>query len=108
MLYTRFESLRAREYEERINQVDCGSFTPMIMSSTGGTGPLMQMAIRRPSSLMAEKQQEEYSVVAGANRARFAFAIARAPLVCLRGSRSRFSHTVDQDGMESATVLCAK
>src|SRR6056300_1738638 len=29
---------RKREYEERINQVDNRSFTPMILASTGGTG----------------------------------------------------------------------
>ena len=35
-----------REYEERNNVVDAGSFTPMIASSTGGMGPdPMQMAL---------------------------------------------------------------
>ena len=32
--YTLFETTRSAEYEERINKVDCGSFTPMVMSSS--------------------------------------------------------------------------
>ena len=45
-----------REYEERINFVDAGSFTPMIASSTGGMGPEMQMALKHLAYLLlAEK-----------------------------------------------------
>jgi hypothetical protein len=37
---------RRREYLQRINDVDCGSFVPMIMSSTGAMGPEMSMAVK--------------------------------------------------------------
>jgi hypothetical protein len=40
--YSRFENTRSAEYEQRINKVDCGSFTPMVMSNSGGTGPACQ------------------------------------------------------------------
>ena len=82
---------RKREYQERINQVDNGSFTPMILASTGGTGEEMDVALRILAAKLAEKNNEAYSHVMGDIRARFAYAIARSSLVCLRGSRSIWS-----------------
>ena len=82
---------RKREYQERINQVDNGSFTPMILASTGGTGDEMDVALKVLGGKLAEKNNEVYSHVMGDIRARFAFAIARSSLVCLRGSRSIWS-----------------
>lgn len=89
-LYRRFAKERKREYEERINKVDSGSFTPMVASSTGGMGPEMHMALKHLASMLAEKRGERYADVMSLLRCRFAFAIARSALVCLRGSRSRF------------------
>ena len=79
---------RKREYQERINQVDNGSFKPMILASTGGTGDEMDVALKVLGGKLAEKNNEVYSHVMGA---RFAYAIARSSLVCLRGSRSIWS-----------------
>ena len=45
-IYDRFEKARSAEYEERINIVDCGSFTPRVMLSSGGMGPRMTMAVK--------------------------------------------------------------
>src|SRR6056300_287605 len=39
--FSHMSKARKREYEERINHVDNGSFTPMILASTGGTGTEM-------------------------------------------------------------------
>ena len=82
---------RRREYLQRINDVDCGSFVPMIMSSTGAIGPEMSMAIKTLVGRLADKRKEAPSYVTGIVRARFAFALARSALICLRGSRSRWS-----------------
>ncbi len=34
--YEKFESARSDEYEQRINKIDCGSFTSMVLSSLEG------------------------------------------------------------------------
>jgi hypothetical protein len=89
-LQTCFKSIaltRRREYEERIVRVDNGSFTPMIMTTTGSMGPQMQIAVKHAAKLLAAKRKESYSQVASLLRCRFAFAAMRAALVCLRGSR---------------------
>ena len=83
-----FEMTRSREYKQRINEVDCGDFVPMIMSSTGGMGKDMQLAVKHLAKKLAETRNETYSKVAGYVRCQFSFALARAALGCLRGSRS--------------------
>lgn len=95
-LYKRFAGTRKREYEQRINQVDCGSFTPMIMASTGGMGAEMTIAMKHLASLLAEKRKEPYSKVAGLMRCRFSFAVMRSALICLRGSRDLRIRNVGQ------------
>jgi len=89
-LYRRHSKARKREYEERINRVDCGSFTPMVAASTGGMCAEMHIALKFLASLLAEKRGEKYCDVMRLLRCRFAFAMARSALVCLRGSRSRY------------------
>ena len=87
-LYERFESTRSAEYEERINKVDCGSFTPMVMSSSGGMGPRMTMALKHLAERLADKTNQLYSVTFALLRCKFVFCLLRSALVCLRGSRS--------------------
>ncbi len=86
--YKRFEDARSAEYAERINKVDCGNFTPMVMSSSGGMGPRMSMALKHLARILAEKTGQRYSVTIALLRCRFAFSLMRSALVCLRGSRS--------------------
>ena len=54
-LYEHVAHLRNMEYEQRINQVDNGSFTPMIMLSTGGMGSEMTIAIKHLARKLAEE-----------------------------------------------------
>lgn len=108
-LYKAQEKTRRREYMERISNVDCGSFTPMVMSSTGGIGPQMSMALKCLAQKLAEKRKETPSVTAGVLRARFAFAAARSALICLRGSRSRFhSGRIGLVAVENSAVVSAE
>jgi hypothetical protein len=104
-LYKRQANERKRQYEERINRVDCGSFTPMVASSTGGMCMEMQIALKYMAGLLAAKKDEKYSEVMGMLRCRFAFAMARSALVCLRGSRSRFQGYNDSSLEMPARVI---
>jgi hypothetical protein len=87
-IYTSQEKAKRREYENRINRVETGSFTPMVGATTGGMSKLMGTAIGRLAKVLATKHNEEYSKVIGLIRIRFAFTIARSVLTTLRGSRS--------------------
>lgn len=89
-LFRQHANERKREYSERINRVDSGSFTPMIFASTGGMGPQMEIALKHLASRISEREGQAYSRVMALLRCRFGFAMARSSLVCLRGTRSRW------------------
>ena len=46
-LYRKFEADKKREYSERINSVEHGSFTPLVFSACGGMGREATVAIKR-------------------------------------------------------------
>ena len=71
-----------------MNEVEDADFIPLVMSSTGGMGKHMQIAIKHLAETIAERRKENYSKVVALLRAKFVFCVARAALVCLRGSRS--------------------
>ena len=70
--------------------VEDGDFAPMIMSSTGGMGVEMHGVIKNLAEQIASKKGEAYSRTVCLLRAKFSFALARASLVCLRGSRNNW------------------
>ena len=76
---------------ENIRNVEDGDFTPMILSSSGGMGPEMNIALKHLARLTAAKQNVQFSRVCGYLRAMFSFEMMRMALICLRGSRSPWS-----------------
>ena len=59
--YRRHEKEKRREYERRILKVEHRTFTPLVMSISGGWGPLATVAFRRLAGLIAAKQGQSYS-----------------------------------------------
>lgn len=86
--YKLHEKTKRREYEERIREVDRGSFTPLVFSSSGGAGPAATAFLKRLASRLAEKRDIPYSQVAGWLRCRLSFALLRCSILCLRGARA--------------------
>ena len=72
-----------------MNDVDGGSFTPVVLSSTGGMGPRMKAALKNLATRLSDKSGENYSQVITLLRARFCMSLLRSAVVCLRGTRSR-------------------
>jgi hypothetical protein len=89
-----FEQEKKRKYSDRILQIDHGSFTPLVFSSCGGMGPETSSAIRKLASMVAEKRNEQYSHTISLLRMRISFALIRASLICLRGTRLRSHHNI--------------
>ena len=56
-LYKRFESEKKREYGERINTVEHGSFTPLVFSACGGMGHEATVVVRKLASALASKRR---------------------------------------------------
>ena len=77
-------------YNERIMQVEHDTFTPLVMSATGGTGRESSKLYSRLSELISEKRESSYSIVATWIRQKIIFALFKSIAMCLRGSRSVF------------------
>ena len=54
-MYKSCSQAKRREYAERVEQVEDGSFTPMVMSSSGGMGPEMSIALKFLAAQIAFK-----------------------------------------------------
>ena len=49
-------------YEERIREIEHGSFTHLVFSCSGGMGPLATIVYRHLASLISEKSSQIYSM----------------------------------------------
>ena len=96
---------KRRKYVERIIQVDQGSFTPLVMSSSGGMGKEMEVALSRLANKIADSKHEAYSHVITNLRLRFAFVIARSALVMLHGERREYVNGCDLMILEADSGL---
>ena len=86
--YKRQKREKRRAYEERVREIEHGSFTPLVFSATGGMGTTAKTAYKRLASLISEKHNQLYSTTLNWKRCRLSFSLIRSAIMCLRGSRS--------------------
>ena len=86
--YAKHENEKKRAYEQRVREVEHGSFTPLVMSSTGGLGRASTSFYKRLASLIAEKRDHPYSKIMAWLRCRLCFSLLRSSIRCIRGTRS--------------------
>ena len=103
-MYKLQANARTREYAQRTRDIEDGDFTPMIMASTGGMGPEMSMAVKHLARKIADNRKENYASVVNVLRCELAFAVARAALVCLRGSRGIWQERVAINPIDDVAV----
>ena len=53
--YRKHEKMKKRAYEQRVREVEHGSFTPLVFSATGGMGDAAKIFYKRLASMIAEK-----------------------------------------------------
>ena len=90
-IVTQHENEKKKAYNERIINVEKGSFTLIVMSTTGGMGVEADRFHKRLALLISEKRKEEYSHVVNYIRTRLRFALLKSTVTALRGVRSRRS-----------------
>ena len=74
-------------YPRRVLDVEHGSFTPLVFTTTGGMGKECIRYHSRLAELIAAKKGKHYSKTISWIHARTSFALLRSAPVCLRGSR---------------------
>ena len=82
------ENEKKRAYNERVLQVDHGTFTPLVFSIYGSMGRECHKFYSRLSDLLSEKVNLPKSVVANWVRSKVCFALLKSSLLCLRGSQT--------------------
>ena len=86
-LYKKYEKEKERQYNDRIMNVEHGTFTPLIFATNGGAGPEAHTFHKHLADKIAEKTGERYESIMTWIRCKLSFIILRACLTCLRGSR---------------------
>ena len=82
-VYRQHEKVKKRHHEQRIQEIEHSSFTPLVFSSTGEMGPITTVFYKRLASLLAAKCEEPYSTTMGWLRCRLSFSLLRASIMCI-------------------------
>ena len=90
--YRTHESIKKRAYDQRVREVEHGTFSPLVFSCSGGMGRAATATYKRLAALTAEKRNEPYSSTLGWIQCRLSFSLLRASIMCLRGARSSIGH----------------
>ena len=72
-----------------------GSFTPLVMSATGGLAPAASVFYKKLASMIAMKRGHPYGMMMNLIRRRLAFSLLRSSSHAIRGSRSSYQSPID-------------
>ena len=81
------EAEKKRRYNERVMQIEQGSFTPLVFSTVGSMGPETAIYHKALAEKIAQKKDERYSEVITYIRTMLSNLSIKSALLCLRGSR---------------------
>ena len=82
------EKEKKRNYNNRILQIEHGTFTPLVFSIYGSMGREFAKFYSKLSELLSDKRKESISLTVNWLRTKLWFGILKSCLQCLRGSRS--------------------
>ena len=80
---------KKRSYNRRIMEVEHGSFTPLVFTSTGVMSHECSLYHKALAEKFSQKRGERYEEVMRYMRVKLSFLALKSTLMCLRGSRSR-------------------
>ena len=94
-IYLQHEREKKRKYNDRVLQVEKGSFSPLIFSTSGGMGPEATKYHKRIAELIATKKGEVYADVMNHVRTKIRFSLLKSTLIAVRGERGTRKRRVD-------------
>ena len=103
-LYRRFEKEKRRKYEQRIREVEMGSFVPLVFSTFGGMSGCTNVVYKRLAYLLSLKRGVLYSSVMAWLRCRLSFLLLRSAIACLRGARSHSGCPASHRALDLALI----
>ena len=87
--YKKHENEKKRQYVGRVMEIEQGTFTTLVFTTTGGMADECVKHHSRLVELIANKKGQSYSSKISWIRAKVSFAIVRSAILCMRGTRSR-------------------
>ena len=109
-MYKKHEREKKKAYEQRVREVEHSTFTPVVLSATGGMGNEETIFYKRLASLLAEKWDTPYSTTLNWLRCPLCFSLLRSSIQAIRGARSsrgrvaRYPGAIDLIASESHLV----
>ena len=88
-LYVQHEREKKNSYNNRVLQIEKGSFTPLVYSTSGGMGPECTKYHKRIAELISNKRNENYADVMNCIRTKIRFCLLKSTLVAVRGERGK-------------------
>ena len=87
-VYRRHEQQKKREYGDRVREVELASFTPLVLSTSGGMGKEAVTFYCHLAELLSKHSTMTYSSTLAWLRCLLSFSLLRSATMCIRGSRS--------------------
>lgn len=87
-VYRKHERIKKRAYEQRVREIEHATFTPLVLSATGGLAGEANIFYKRLASMLASKWDQSYSCTLRWLRCRLAFSLLRSCIQSIRGARS--------------------
>ena len=103
--YRHHEQEKKRQYDQRIRVVEHSTFTPLVLSTTGGMGRATTTFYRRLAAMPSEKRDVPYSKMIGWIRCRLSFALLRASIMSVRGARSSTNRPANGDHLQTGQQM---
>ena len=100
--YRQNEQEKRRAYEQRIREIEHGSFCPLVFSTSGGMGITTTIVYKRLAELIAAKQSKPYSKTMNWIRCKLSFSLLRSAVMCIRGSQSAYHSPAVTEDMDLA------
>ena len=90
--YRKHELEKKRQYEQRVREIEHASFTPLVLSATGGMASEATIFYKRLASCLATKWDQPYSLTMSWLQCRIAFSLLQSAIQYIRGARSSCEH----------------
>ena len=86
-IYREHEREKKNKYNQRVIDIEKGTFTPLVFTTSGGMAPECERLNKRLAELLAAKRNERYADVIAYIRKRLRFSLLKATLIAIRGYR---------------------
>ena len=91
----RHEQEKKRAYNRRVMEVEHGSFTPLVFTTSGVMSHECSIYHKTLAEKLSKKKEERYDVIVRYLRVKLSFLSLKATLLCLRGSRGAVNNTLE-------------